>query len=148
TITNCVFDTNSAPSNVGGAIYSYYGPTTISNCVFRANQATTGAALYHLQDGGCSHCGPVPGCQVTDCVFFGNTATTAGGAGIDGGPYTNTNACRLTNCVLYGNTAAGSPSDLHHYSATFSCVGAGNTGGTGNTTADPLFVSATNFHLQ
>jgi hypothetical protein len=73
---------------------------------------------------------------VTNCVFWGNSAT--GIQGINGG------SPIVTNSILWENG-----DDLNNSSATYSDIEDGDAG-TGNIQADPLFVDTANgdFHLQ
>jgi hypothetical protein len=71
TLTNCVFQANSAL--LGGGIFNNSNPQIV-NCAFSANTANGGGAMYN--DGQASECSPV----LTDCVFYGNSASRNGGA--------------------------------------------------------------------
>lgn len=95
TFEDCVFDSNRAAGDGGGAVANYYSADTtrwggrfvncrfvnnqsgyggavfgcqfVSNCVFEANAGTHGGAIYHPR-------------SVYGCVFSSNTAATVGNA--------------------------------------------------------------------
>jgi hypothetical protein len=100
-ISNCLFVANSATS--GGAIYN--GGTsnmsgTVLNCVFRANTATNGGAIYNV-GGTSSAIQP----KLTNCFFQSNSAD-AGGAVYNYGYFGKTSSPELTNCSFQDNNAA------------------------------------------
>jgi predicted outer membrane repeat protein len=65
TLTGCVFYDNSSTGN-GGAVRIQNGLLTMVNCTLRNNTATgTGGGLYDM------YC---EGPEVTNCIFWGNTA--------------------------------------------------------------------------
>ena len=47
-ISSCTFTNNQAPTNAGGAIYTAYGTTTISNTNFYGNYAADGGGMFYF----------------------------------------------------------------------------------------------------
>jgi len=98
TLTRCVFSKNST-RGVGGAVCSWdNGNSIISNCIFTANLASRGGAIFSA-----SLSGPatdVLTLTLTNCTLCGNRAR-------DGGAVLNGHCSRgeLVNCILWGNTA-------------------------------------------
>jgi predicted outer membrane repeat protein len=128
-ITNCTFSNNTA-ATFGGGMYNEYS-ATITNCTFSDNTADFGGGIMN------SH---FP--TFTNTTFSNNTANYGGGA-IDiysGSP-------TITNCIFWGNmqgsssTAAGSDIKGGTPIITYTTLQVSHTG-TGNSTADPLFVDA------
>ena len=133
-VTNCTYVGNSAPD--GGEINNVSSNPTVVCCLFRSNQATgNGGGMY-------SSAGSYP--NVTNCTFYGNVANDGGGICNDG-----YGVDTVTNCILWGNSAATGPSIFSQSNVTYSDVQGGYSG-TGNVSADPLFVNASagNFRLQ
>ena len=128
TITNCAFIGNTAPGRYGGGIYNS-DIATVTNCTFTGNAAGHG--------GGIDNEGIM---TVTNCTFTGNTASGSGGG------FYNDSTATLTNDILYGDTG-GELVDVNSATATY-CDIQGGYAGTGNVDADPLFVSASDLHLQ
>lgn len=88
TVTNCIFRANRA--DYGGAIWNERGSPVLTNCAFIGNSAAGGG-------GGMWH--QVGSPALTNCTFSGNTAAT-------GGAILNANGTlSLTNCTFSGNTA-------------------------------------------
>ncbi|QKZ12531.1 beta strand repeat-containing protein [Spirosoma sp. KUDC1026] len=103
-ISNCLFTANSAAS--GGAIYNGAGSSGVSspaltNCVFQANTASNGGAIYNVGGSG-SAIQP----KLTACLFQANSATTSGGAIYNYGFFGRTSNPELTNCSFQDNRAA------------------------------------------
>jgi parallel beta-helix repeat protein len=123
--TRCGIVNNTATSNGGGS-----SGAVLDNCVVVHNGA--GA------DGG----GAANG-ALTNCTVYANTALNNGG-----GIY----LASLANCIVWGNTAPQNPA-VYAFSSTpclNSCLDQVLTGdyNVGNIVADPLFVSASDWHLQ
>jgi len=118
-ISNCVFEYNSASAS-GGAIYNNNSSSpSISGCSFRGNLAQNGGAIYNRNSSrpniiNCSFEGNVAGTEggainnnnnsspiITNCVFQGNAASV-------GGAFYNRNFSRpiVTNCSFQGNSAS------------------------------------------
>jgi hypothetical protein len=118
---------------------------SLVNCAFQGNTATFGGGLWNAFSGAPT---------ITNCTFSGNAATIHTGGFLNSLSSTAT----LTNCIFWGNTAPATLDIRNEFSSscnishTFlqdpSCptdatCGAGMEYGT-----DPLFVSATDLHLQ
>jgi len=164
TLTNCIFSGNSAGASGGGMFNSESSPTATS-CIFEGNTVT-------LHGGGMCNIGDsFP--TVTNCIFFENSAHDGGGirnffssptlinctfidnSAIDyGGGIDDfvSSTSTITNCILWGNTPDGISFEESLPIATYSNiqVSFGVYSGTGNITADPLFVnpSDNDYHLR
>ncbi|MFY0630968.1 MAG: T9SS type A sorting domain-containing protein [Flavobacteriaceae bacterium] len=91
TISNCIFDGNTAIIG-GGAIYNTNSSPTISNTTFSTNNSNAGGAVYNT--------GSAP--DFTNCFFIGNSSPV-------GGAIYNTNnsvVINAVNCVFSGNLAS------------------------------------------
>jgi hypothetical protein len=103
--TNCTFannhaDASSLSAGRGGAIYG--NVMTLTNCVFTANEAREGGAMYMTDDYLAT---------VTNCTFTGNSADSGGAIfNFDSGP-------RLTNCLFNGNQA-GSGGGVYNFGSS------------------------------
>jgi len=166
-LTNCSFSSNAATD--GGGIFNDASAPVLERCSFSANTASTSTSGVVAHGGAMcnttasapillnvvftnntANCGgamanlsasPV----VTNCTFTLNKATT--GATPNGGGMYNSGAAaspKVTNCILWGDTATTGP-EIYDSSSTpvvtYSCVQGGYTG-TGNLSANPLFISA------
>jgi hypothetical protein len=129
TVVGCEFSGNSAGGN-GGAISNGSARSSVVNCLFTANTAVTGGAIY------------TGAALVNGCSFAGNTGTT--GAAIYTTDATIRNSAVAGSVGAVQVTAAGLVAD--------SVIQGGATGASaiivGGSTADPLFVSAADLHLQ
>ena len=94
TVTNCTFRANSAL--LGGGMFNNSSPQIV-NCTFTANTADGGGAMYN--NGQASDCSPV----LSDCVFYGNSASRNGGAMYNLGGRA---APMLTHCSLIDNSVS------------------------------------------
>ncbi len=132
TVTCCTFTANMS-GDAGGAVCNSYSTVDMENCVFTLNQADgNGGAMVGLFGNWGT---------VTNCTFSGNSAQGTGGA-----IYDAYSQMRVSNCILWGDTGfRGSPEFYSNYAGyytdliAYSCVQGGFTG-TGNISADPLFV--------
>ncbi|HUT03939.1 MAG TPA: right-handed parallel beta-helix repeat-containing protein [bacterium] len=149
-ITNCTISGNSAEYGGGGLVYCD-GP--ISNCAIAGNSATGdygyGGGLYRCA-GGITNCtisansatgdygygGGLYGCAgpITNCTISGNSAAWGGGLFYCGGP--------ISNCIVWGNEAEQGR-ELHRCQGliTHCCIQDWASGGEGNISDDPLFVT-------
>jgi hypothetical protein len=163
---NCVFDSNAASPNAGGAVDCWHSKGTFTRCRFTGNTAGLGG-------GACS--GNVDSESVFgDCLFDGNSAATGGAVRVAGGGQTSFGGCTLAGnaapvgagvfcdsvsaatldrtLVAFGTGGAAVECDG---TATLSCSNLfGNAGGdwvgslapllgsSGNIAADPLFCGA------
>lgn len=147
TLTDCAFTGNSAQE--GGGIYTYNGGKglTLTNCVIAKNTAQgNGGGFYNNASGNGSNNNNI---VLTNCTFSGNSAGGSGGGlyNLNSG-FTSFN---MTNCIAYADTGAADTSgasevvnstpNLGSFSVSYSDIQGGYTG-TGNSNADPLFVSA------
>ena len=145
TITNCIFAFNTAGTSpgyngVGGGLANVGGSPIITNCLFFSNTAfSTGGAVFNS--------GTSP--TFTNCTFVSNSSVSGGGM------YNwNNSTVTLANCILRGNAASGGIDDIQNYTnglnnnTSTSSTTYSNTQtpqpGTGNSTADPVFVDITN----
>lgn len=64
----------------------------------------------------------------------------------DGVVVDSASSAAIANCILWGN--GGGAGDLIGAAASYSDIGAGATGGSGNISTDPQFVDSGNYHLQ
>ncbi len=109
-VSDTVFENNSSPNGCGGAVYVSNGSGTISNTIFRNNDAKNGGAIYNA------------GTLLLDGVSFsGNTATNSGSAIYNSGTmiikdstfgdgqsiYSNKAATTFTGTVTIGTAAIG-----------------------------------------
>ena len=159
TFLDCRFD-----SNIGGSFGGAFDTATSANtiwrrCVFTGNSAARAGAVEIF--GGSNP-------TLTNCVFWNNTSTGSGGGGalfvsssspvirqcIVAGNHSNVSAAggilasptiALANNVFYFNNGPGGAMGLVNNvsggTCTYSCV-QGIVGGTGNTSADPLFLNS------
>ncbi len=145
----------------GGGISAIAG--RVQNCTVAFNASAwdaSGGGVYV----GSLFAAPRP--VIRNCLIYRNTAGTAGaqggnGGGVYGGIVENctvvTNAtlgtpgagggvsdCFVTNSIVYGNTSVTPSKNYNNATFGYSCT-TPDPGGTGNTTADPLFaLAATN----
>ena len=159
TIINCIISSNEAMEGTGGGIYcnvsSSFSPT-ITNCIMSDNSANSQGGGIFLGNGE-----PV----VTNCTFAGNSAGSYGGGITD----TLFGTSKIKNCILYGNSAGNGgaeialvksgPFDLPYLEISYSDVEGGEAAvyidgdailvwDVSNITANPLFVSGSDYHLK
>ena len=128
TLRNCVFVGNTTEDN-GGAMWTNGHPTLV-NCLLSGNEAGVHGGGIYLSYGSPA---------LINCTLSGNRAVFGGGIYHEG-PYS---AIELTDCIVWGNVPS-----LHQFFVrgpgsgivTYSCI-AGGYVGTGNTDADPRFMS-------
>ena len=137
TIRNCLFLANSAI--YGGAIYNSGSSSGSSspiliNCSFQANTGDQGGAMYNYS-GSSGSSSPT----LINCSFQANTAMTDGGAIFSNASTGSNSGPTLTNCVLFGN---GGNRTISNFTATttaryslFDASVTGYTSGPGNLTA-------------
>ena len=124
-LTDCTLTGNTAFQ--GGAIVSGGGTATLTNCTLAGNGASGGAGGGILLFAGAA--------TVTDCTLTGNSAQSSGG-----GVSNLAGTATLDNNILYGDTAPSSKEISGSVSATYCDIGQGGYTGTGDISADPLFV--------
>ena len=128
TLNNCMLTGNEAINNPDGwetSSYEAYGggadEATLNNCILRAN--------ISAEDGGGANKS-----TLNNCILTGNIAPDDGGGA---------NKSTLNNCIVWSNTGANWDQGTYQYTVTTPLAP-----GVGNLTNDPMFVSATNFHLK
>ena len=174
TVTNCTFSGNSATQNGGGMQNFISRPTMLKNVVFVNNSAgfigggfadidnsNSGATLTNVAflNNSAQYGGAIGNLSsrtiLINSTIANNYATNEGG-GIhfsDALPGART---ILTNCIVWGNKnganaiSSANPTLLYGFTVSNSDIelSSGVATGTGNLNVDPLFVSATNLHLQ
>jgi hypothetical protein len=129
-LANVTFSGNSAIVDRGGMYSSNSGPA-LSNVIFSGNSAITGGGMYNSS-----------GLVLANVTFSGNSAVGGGG-----GLFNHSTSATLANCILWGNTDGGTDereAQIFNTSSTitvsYSLVGGGVYTGTGNISADPLFM--------
>ncbi|MHC4573323.1 MAG: right-handed parallel beta-helix repeat-containing protein, partial [Planctomycetota bacterium] len=152
TLTNCTFTANLAQYNGGGMVNMNNSSPTLTNCTFTANSAQDdGGGMVNY-----SNSSPT----LANCTFSGNSA---GYFAYGGGMCNSDSNPTITNCIMWADTAYYGSDEIYNDSSTPSisysdiegCGGSGagwdaslGTDGGGNIDADPLFVSASDLHLQ
>ncbi|MFT3979492.1 MAG: choice-of-anchor Q domain-containing protein [Ferruginibacter sp.] len=139
-VTDCFFSNNYAFEGGGGvAVANYVYPANIvkiTKAAFVNNTALEGAGVY-ITEGNC---------QITNAIFTGNTATTAGGGGIicKGNIPTS-----IINCTFYKNVAPLKGAAITYLTAAGgvinNCILWNNTGirelGSDNTTGSKVTIN-------
>jgi len=105
--------------DTGGGMRNESALSTISNCTFSNNAATSGAGMGNFL-------GSAPG--VSSCTFSNNTATTSGGAAQN-----DASDASFTGCTFVGNTSplGGAMRNLNANPTLTSCIFDSNTTGAG-----------------
>lgn len=160
TLSRCTLTGNSASftrSVGGGAGFSNTGTAVMTNCTVSGN-FSDGGSIENANDLTMTNCvvtdniGQTTGggiynagklLTMTNCTVSGNISQEGRGGGIY-----SFEPLTLTNDIIFGDTGseidtAGGPPPVVSF-----CDIQGGYAGTGNINADPLFVSATDFHLQ
>ncbi len=105
-LVNCTINDNEAA--YGGAVYSYYGETTLANCTLTNNTAST--YEYEYDDGDVSQYGGGYGgalysrystLSLNNCEISNNEAEYCGGAA-----YSEEGETTLANCVVTNNSTS------------------------------------------
>lgn len=91
TVTNCIFRGNDARDG-GGMCNDQGSNPTVTECTFSGNSGYIGGGM-------CNDQGSSP--TVTDCIFLSNAASLHGG-----GMYNELSNPKVTNCIFSGNTAS------------------------------------------
>lgn len=107
TISDCLFEANTA-TRLGGAVNNgFAGTMTYTNCVFLNNQAsgTASGGALGLQNDGTT-------VNVVDCNFIGNSTTGQGGA-IFSGAASSSSHVNVSDCLFEANIAEGFGGAIH-----------------------------------
>lgn len=92
TVTDCIFERNFASS--GGGIYSRWAPIIVRDTLFRMNNSSNEGGAMHVRDGG----------TITRCTFSGNTSGFGGALSCCCG-ITEVSDCSFT--ANFGNFGGG-----------------------------------------
>lgn len=143
---NCDFQNNGTGSGTsvqplaGGAVYLHSGSPRFTNCLFYNNKAGEGTVIANFTGSA----------TVVNCTLVNNQATIGYGGGI----FDKRGAVQVRNSILWGNTAIRGGSQIQNRDGVVSSVTNSNVQGgwtgTGNVSADPLFVnpSSGDYKLQ
>ena len=93
TVTNCIFNSNSAEFIGGGAFNIFNNNYSLENCIFSGNAASHGGGMFDCQSNP----------ALKNCSFDGNSAIYEGG-----GMYNEKSKPTITNCTFSENTALDS----------------------------------------
>jgi hypothetical protein len=152
-LNNCAI-THSRSGEHGGAIHVASGSLSLQNCVVGNSSldfASKHGAAFYITGGSVS---------LTNCTVAGNSSLDEGG-----GFYLGGGSLEMKNCILWTNTAPTRGADISNIGGTSVKVNYSNMSGDTNDNAyvydatntvsganihwvDPLFASATDFHLQ
>ena len=131
TVTNYMFNSNTAKGNSGGVSNRILSSPTVTNCTFSRNLAQAGGGVFTRDN---------TTLTVTNCTFSGNTATKGHALAFDSFLQNGPSNLIMTNCILWGDIWNNDGSTLN---INYSDV-AGGFRGIGNIDADPLFVDPAN----
>jgi len=115
TITNCIFQNNLVSASGGGICNNDTSSPTITNCIFQNNSATSGSSGGGMYN--CDYSSPT----ITNCTFQNNLASTNGG-GMWNYVYSSP---IITNCVFKNNSAyigGGMCNDYHSSPTVTNCT--------------------------
>lgn len=167
TFSNGTFYKNVGDNEGGAVFFDANSRTLLVNSFFTSNKGSYGGAFFAytnaspafynaviannsaVNDGGAYVAYNYANVSLYSSTITNNTSADIGGAIYDGLYATST----LTYCIVWNDTAviAGTNEiyneDTSSANVTYSDV-SGGYAGTGNTAVDPLFKSATDFHLQ
>ena len=133
-ITACTFASNAGTTNGGGIYNSIYCAANIINCTFTSNSSTTGGGI-------CNDLSYVT--TITNCTFSANTSSNNGSAiaNLYSSPV-------IKNSILWGNASGTGASIYNSTPVSNPTITYTSTEipqpGTGNSTANPLFINAAN----
>ncbi len=102
-VTNCVFSSNSS-NRYGGGMWNGNSSSMVTNCVFESNSAgDRGGGMYN------SDSSPT----VTNCVFSANSSNRYGG-----GMYNGNSSPMVTNCVFESNSTGDRGGGMYNYASS------------------------------
>ena len=134
TIRSCIVSGNRANED-GGGISSHAGPVSgvgrIINCAVAGNLCARWGGGVHTENGTMI---------LENCTITGNR-TSGGGADDSGGAYQYIGSLIATNTILYNNQGAVGFENYRGVTCGYCCA-TPLPSGTGNTNANPVFVSA------
>ena len=114
TVNNCTFSNNTSTGTSNSGAYNEAAPSgngeaTFSNCIFRDNSATRGAAVHAngSSSGRVNH-------SFTNCIFMNNTAGDKGSAYYANGASSGRITSTFTNCTFYNNAATNGGSAVYY----------------------------------
>ena len=120
TVTNCIFKNNQA--NHGGGMLNVDGRPTVTGCTFQNNTASGGM----IGGGGMFNHNSSP--LVTSCTFIGNSGEAWGGGGMFNAVESNPT---LINCMFSNNSAVGGGGGIYNWNDTMpiliNCTFRGNS---------------------
>jgi hypothetical protein len=161
-IIDCEFAGCDLASGRGGGIYNDESATSIESCLFYGNcVGVSGGAIYEAQfcdssivncvirnnsavaQGGALWTGNGTTSMFTNCTIYGNSV-----GGVGGGLFNSFGAPVFTNCIFWDNSAAMGGAGIRNESDSAAAIvrysdvqGTPVYPGTGNITADPMFVN-------
>ncbi len=129
TVENCMFNSNSSPTE-GGGVYVSSSPVAFRDCAISYNDSYNGAGVYSWSTSGAD----MPSFE--DCTFFDNTAVGDGAAAkLDGFAFPS-----FDGCTFAGNSAGGNGGALHQPGDVIDCVFWANTAVEGGAVYDAWFI--------
>ncbi len=143
TFTNCTLTNNTASDRGGASFTGYTGIITLYNCVVANNSASNNGGAFYNSASSASN--------LYNSTVTGNSATYKGGAVYNG------TSCSpiIFASILWKNTAGTAGNELFNAGLTSlpivtytDITGGWDDLNNTNLNVDPLFVSATDFHLQ
>jgi parallel beta-helix repeat protein/predicted outer membrane repeat protein len=133
TLISCVFNMNSAGHH-GGGMYNQHANSTLTDCLFMGNLASTGGGVY------IRGYRPTNTMTLTNCTFSGNSSLNGNAVACDSFRQQYPITLEITNCILWdGGNEIWNNNDST-ITITFSDVD-GGWPGEGNIDADPCFVA-------
>jgi hypothetical protein len=115
TVTNCIFDNNSASQWWGGGMYNLDSSPMVTNCTFSRNSAFEGGGM-------CNRLLSSP--TVTNCIFDNNSADHGGGM------YNQDSSPMVTSCTFSENSASLHGGGMYNHLSSptvTSCTFSGNS---------------------